>query len=335
MADWLVGRAGAVACVVSLGVLSAPMAYAQDGGEAKKPAMDKETQRKVLGLVKQANELFDGGEFDKAYTLYKEAYGLYPNAAILYRLAQSAEQKGSLREAARYYEDFVKQQPESEQGVKVAQVTLPELYAKVKPLIRLTSQPAGANIYIGSLGSEPIGSTPFETEELPVGKTRIIFRLDGYVTTQEEVEIRPADEREISVKLAAAPSGETPVASGRSNTMAILGWTSAGLGVAALATGGVLSGLSMGAADDFNAYDKRGGGASRAERQALKDDANGYYDGALACYIAGGLLAATGVALLVYDGMQDEAAPEAPAASLRVNAGWLGQQAWVGLEGRF
>ena len=105
--------------------------------------------------------------------------------------------------------------------------------------------------------------------------------------------------------------------------------------LAALATGGVLSGLSMSAADDFNAYDKRAGGASRADRQTLKDDANSYYNGSLACYIAGGLLAATGVALLVYDGMQDEAEPDAPATSLRVNAGWLGQQAWVGLEGRF
>jgi hypothetical protein len=33
--------------------------------------------------------------------------------------------------------------------------------------------------------------------------------------------------------------------------------------------------------------------------------------------------------------MKDEAAPEQPAATVRVNAGWLGQQAWIGLEGRF
>lgn len=331
MAEWLCRRAGAVALMVSAGVLMTPAAYAQD--EQKKP--DKDTQRKVLGMVKQGNELFEQGKFEEAYTLYKDAYALYPNAAILYRLAQCAENKGALREAARHYERFVKQQPESEQGVKVAQETLPAIYARVKPLVRLTSEPAGANIYVGTLAGEPIGSTPFETDALPPGKTRIIFKLDGYQTSQQEVEILPADEREVIAKLELMPTqGEEERPSGPSNTVAILGWTATGLGVAALVSGGVLTGLSMGATDDVNSYDKRGGGASRAELQGLKDDANGYYSASLGLYIAGGLLAATGIGLLVYDGMKEEA-PEQPAATVRVNAGWLGQQAWIGLEGRF
>lgn len=329
-------RASAIAWMVGVGILAAPVAHAQEGPPAQ-PSAEQEVKRRVLGLVKEANELFEQGAYDQAYPKYKEAYNLYPNAAILLRLAQSAEKLGQLREAVRLYEEFVKQQPETERGVEVAQVTLPALYAKVKPKIALTSQPAGANVYVDSLASEPIGSTPFETEALPPGKTRIIFKLDGYTTQQEEVDIKPADERTVSVTLVRAPTqGGEERPSGPSNTVAILGWTAAGLGVATLATGGVLSGLSMSATDEVNSYDKRASGASRAELQRLKDDANGYYSGALVCYITGGLLAATGAALLVYDGMQEEAEPDAASTtSVRVNAGWFGQSAWIGLEGRF
>jgi hypothetical protein len=320
--------------------LSASPAYSQQGeqtapAEANKPS--RELMQEVLALVREGNELFDKGDFAAAYTRYKQAYEKYQQPAILYRLAQSAENMGSLREAVGYYQEFVKLQPNTEAGVKVAQETLPALYAKVKPKVRFVTEPAGATIYIGTLATQPIGTTPFETEELPAGKTRVIFRRAGFENAQQEINLGQADEREVRVAL--IPSAEPvdpPKAKGDSMSgLAIAGWTSTGVGVATLITAGIFSGLSASATNEVNNYEKRGPGASRTELESLKDSAMSRYNTSLVLYIAGGVLTATGAALLIYDGMQEEAAPAQPSTSIWLDGGFDRDGAWVGLQGRF
>lgn len=314
---------------------------------------DPATIKKVLGLLKQANAHYDAKAYDKAMPLYKEAYALYPDPAMLYRIGETAEAMGQLREAAGYYDKVVAAMPDDPKVATLAK-RLPGLKAKVPPLIKLTSEPAGANVYKDNLSGEPIGSTPYEAEA-KVGEAIYVLRRDGYETARRVVKHEPAGQQEIHVAMVPVEGqikqpavSEAP--SGPSKTLNRAGWITAGTGVALLGVGGVFSLLQSGKTDEVNSFDKRAAGRTptqgRAELEDLKSQAEGYHTTSLIFYAVGGLAAAAGVGILAYDMTRtgQESAPSATAkrrstSSPSATMSW-GVELWpggarVGVAGEF
>ena len=327
------GRSALVVCCASL--LCAGQAQAQSAPS------DPETVKKVLGLVKEANAHYDAKAYGKALPLYQEAYGIYPNPALMLRLGETHEALGQLREAVGYYDKVIQAEPEGEK-VKALSERLPGLKAKVAPLIRIESSPGGADVYEGALSGDPIGRTPYEGESR-VGEVTYIIRKDGYQVARRPVTHEPAGQQRVTVTLepsAAEGVVELPATSSTSEGMSMgtVGWVTAGTGVALLITGGVFSLLQSGATDDVNSFDKRAPGQTpaqrRAELESLKDTAQGYHSTSLVFYVLGGLVTAAGAGILAYDAAQAEAA--APqGASLRWGVDVSPQGGALSVSGQF
>lgn len=108
--------------------------------------------------------------------------------------------------------------------------------------------------------------------------------------------------------------------------LALTGWVCVGTGVAVLGTGGLFSYWQSEATQAVNAYDKAARGASQADLQVLKDDANSHYVTSLIAYGLGGALTATGIGLLVYEmGSSSTKSPDATALA----GAWRPQASWA------
>lgn len=303
---------------------------------------DAETAKKMLGHIREAKALEKKSDWEGALAEYEKAYELSPQPALLYRMGKAAEEAGKLREAIDYYERFVEALPEENAARKVA-LELPKLKAKLPPELTITTTPPGANIYVGSLAGAPIGSTPYEGQ-FEAGKVTLLLKLDGYETHREELELEGADIKELNVTLTPLPTPE--VSDGEEDgggfPITTVGIVTTGIGVALLGTGGVFTVLKNGKVDEVNNYDKRADGVTptqgRAEIEDLKGQAEQYYQTSLVTYIAGGVVTATGVALLSYGLLSagDEEAEEAsrerrPRFDFGVGRGG----AWLGVRGSF
>ncbi len=310
------------------------------------PAPDKETIQQVLGLLKAANASYDAGRYEEALQGYEQAYGLYPDPKMLYRMGQTNERLGRKREAVRSYEEFVSKMPANDANAITVAAQLPALKAEVKPLVRVSSTPSGANIYVGGLDRAPVGSTPYEAELEP-GPTVFVVRRDGYAPARREVVLEPAGEVTLEVTLTpmgeAASAAANKASSGQDGlaskgTLTTGGWVLTGVGGALLITGGVFSLLQSQATDDVNSYNKRQPGRApatmRAEVQDLKDTASSRHRAALTTYIAGGVIAAAGVGLLLYaNGLPEEG--DGPSAGVTWQWGVADGGGWLGLSGQF
>lgn len=298
---------------------------------------DKATAAKVLRLVKDANDEFDRGEFDDALELYQEAYNLYPDPVLLYRIGLSADKHGDARRAVVAYQAFVDAAKSDDATAQKVAERVRELKATIPPRVTITSDPAGADIYIGSIDEPSLGQTP-GAFDLPEGEVLVVVRLEGYRLEKQTLTLQNGDEQKIGMKLvklkrlAGDDTVPDPVDPGSGFPLGTIGWITTGVGAALLGTGATFAILSGSTTSKVNNYDKRAAGASRSELETLKDRANSQYKVSLIGFAAGGVVTAVGVTLVLIDimGSKDEAS-----TTLVPTFGTDGHAGWVGLGGRF
>jgi hypothetical protein len=95
-----------------------------------------------------------------------------------------------------------------------------------------------------------------------------------------------------------------PEDSGGIGPLGTTGWVFFGVGAATVVTGAVLQGLAGKAVKDGEATDDYGVFAEQ------KDKVDGFQKGAIVCFIAGGLLAVSGIVMVAVDGGGEEPAAE-------------------------
>ncbi len=336
-----------IATGLMVGVSVSAPAFAQSsksgksGSSAKtSPASPEETKR-VLGLVRTANDAFDSEDYERAYDLYLEASKVYPQPVIFYRLGLSAEKTGRMRQAVEHYEALLAMDANSD-SAKDVRSRLPELRAVLPALVKIDSKPSGASVHLGENGEKFLGKTPVEAEVKP-GESTFKVSFPSHKSEQKTVKLEAGSEQKLNFELiesddedefvaessAAAKSelderrakAEDTVAgieprlkektvevepivvekTSEGSGMQVLSWVLIGTGVAAVAGGGVLNFLQNNKTDDVNSYNKRAPGASPGELQEMKDSANSLHTFSMVSYIAGGVLVAAGAGLLTYD----------------------------------
>lgn len=295
---------------------------------AASPALaEQPSTAEALQFIRAGNDAFDAGDYEDAYEAYLSAHEILPEQAIRYRLGQSAMNLGWARQAVYHFERF---QEESEDPDRLARVEewLPELRGQVPGILTVTAEPAGALVVLVSEdGEENLGRAPGEFEVGP-GRVRLMARMPGFDAAGWERDVEPDERMEWSPRLAPTDAGVVEAPAQRS-PMLLAGYASVGVGVAALAAGGVFTVLQGQATNQVNAYDKQADGANRDELQDLKDGAMTYYRLGTASFIAGGVLTAAGIGLIVFDGMQGDQ------DGLSLRMGVSGDGGFVTLGGRF
>ena len=159
----------------------------------------------MVALIREGKAHQKAGRWAKALDAYEQAYAIDPRPALLYPMGLASERMGKIREAIDYYTRLVEALPDKRASKRV-EARLPELRAQIPPTVEITTQPSGANVYLGSLESQPIGSTPYNGE-FELGTRRVIIVLDGYEAVSREYTFEGAEQERIEATLVPISSG--------------------------------------------------------------------------------------------------------------------------------
>jgi tetratricopeptide (TPR) repeat protein len=257
VADFVVVR---LLCALALAVLTllsvARPASADDSARFKE-------------LVRQATEAFGKGDFQRAIELCNEAYALKPNPRLLYNRARAHEALGNAERAVRDYELYLEREPQTEDR-EIVTGRIKALRAQVAEQERLAGERAQ------SAGKRAAAKAHY----------RRYLELNPSASDKQEIEKRIRD--------LDRPPKKQPEPTNDSGQRAPGGagagpWITIALGGAVLAGGGILGLLSRQKYDDAKSASSGEAGA------ALRDDGDRLTTFANVGFIAGGVIAISGV----------------------------------------
>lgn len=233
-----------------------------------------EQERAELGrLFTDAQRAFEREDYDRAVRNLEQAFEIFPEPNILYRIGDAYERSGRFDEAVEYYTRYVEAAADAEDLPMVHRhiaelkkyieqdtpAEAPPKPAETKSaLLFIDSTPAGAQVYIGDEPA-PRALTPARIRVQP-GKTPILLKADGHRPLERTLRVE-AGETLAMVYPLQAQKMSAPAASESTSGPWVLG----GLGVASLATGAGLLIASNSATSQLETYD----------RQRLKAHKNG------------------------------------------------------------
>lgn len=142
-------------------------------------------------------ELYAKRDYAGALSEFFTSNRLVHNRNVVFNIARTLEQLGRVDEAYRYYASML-DEPLPEADKRDVEVSLKRLSAKVA-LVRVESDPPGANIYVDRRDLGVLGQTP-RTLALPPRPAKVILDLAGHYP--EEKSVSPSVGRMVSVKLA-------------------------------------------------------------------------------------------------------------------------------------
>ena len=282
--------------------------------EKKKPS--KEEVKEALELIQGANDDFENKDYKYALEGYEEAYAIYPNAIILYRLGLTHEKLENTREAVSFFRQYIEADPKGAK-VSAAQKKIDKYGKDLPPIVELKSDPDGAEVYVDDPNSEAVATTP-QLLEVEEGKYVFYIKKEGFRVFEVTKEVANGDSVVIEAKLEPLKGGnvkndpdlllddEEEKSSGGGTRLSTWGWITVGAGAALLGTGAIFSMLSTQKAVEVNGYNKRSPDASRDELEDLKSSSNSFHSTSLGLFIGGGVLAATGLTLILLDSGSSE-----------------------------
>ncbi len=302
-----------VGLVLALG-LSAPHAAADQASTAQ-------------ALFEAASNARDAGDFRTACEKFEASLELDRAAGTTLNIADCREQLGQLAQAWQRYVEAAERLSDSDPRAKYAESKAQQLKSRL-PLVTLSwgAQDRPGTVFLDgvALPSSAIGLA------LPVdpGKHTYLVQAEGRDDAKFDIEIKEAERKNLTLELGpiqkeddpghpalkppakAAPPADQLTLDSNSNTgwsKSTWGWASVGVGAASLAVGGVtgLMALSRANTVDDNCDDDF---CINTEGKKAADSGRTLATISTLTFVAGGVLAAAGVTLLLLDTRSDETA---------------------------
>lgn len=152
-------------------------------------------------------EAYQRDDYAKAIEEFSAAYALDPAPVYLYNTAVAYELWGKKEKSVEFYLQYLphaeaKERPAIEAKITSLGGTLPEKPAtppvekkpteestsKESATLRVSSEPAGASVWIGEKAGAPAGKTPLSLTLAP-GKHEVWLELEGYAPAKRTLEI--------------------------------------------------------------------------------------------------------------------------------------------------
>lgn len=163
-----IALAGPFALLGPTGRLGPGSALAQD-----------ETTEKAKALFAKGKTELEAGRFPEALAAFEGAYALKPLPAMLKNIAVVHESMGNLPAAVDFYTKYLDSAPKDADKINEAVANLKRTLATTWATVELTTEPAGASIWVGSKAGPPRGVTPF-TLQVPSGKVTLVLEKPGF-----------------------------------------------------------------------------------------------------------------------------------------------------------
>ncbi|HVH46620.1 MAG TPA: hypothetical protein VM925_29970 [Labilithrix sp.] len=281
-------RTAARACGCAVALLLHSGAARADDAEAARAAMRR-------GL-----EALERNEATTALAEYETAKRLVPGANAPYYFAANAlEMLGRWREAKENLETYLAKDPNVSDAAQVqeriARIRATQLPARL--LVRVTGSEEAEVFVDGSSKGRP------GTIELSAGSHHVEARAPSRVTAAQEVVLVGDAETSITLSLVPAPVEKAPDVTlsveprSPSHGWRTAGWITAGVGTATLATSFLLDALVLGPKiDQYNAASAHADPAARG----LRSEVESLQTVLLTTYVAGAVVAAGGLALILF-----------------------------------
>jgi tetratricopeptide (TPR) repeat protein len=258
-------------------------------------------------LYSAAKVAYDAGSYAEAAGLLAKAYGVRPEAPLLFNMGRSYELAEMYPEAIDAFTRYVEVAPESER--EAARERLYSVKAKFgKGWLTVRATPADSTVQIDE--ETPV-APPIERLLRPAGTHWVKVTAPGMVSSRTRVDVKAGEETLIDVNLTPAlatldDAVEVEIATGSSpgmSGMELGGWVSLGLGVAFAAGGATLLALGHADADEVDGAETDAGGRvtglTRVEALDLGDSAEWKSAAGIGGLALGGAGIVTGIVLLV------------------------------------
>jgi hypothetical protein len=135
------------------------------------------------------------GEYELAVEEFTAAQDLVPNTSNIYNIARSYDNMGRYKQAAAYYQKYIKQGGQKSEKAASYLETIRQMPSQVL----VSSVPAGADVFVDG-SDESIGQTPVKTGLSP-GKHTIAVKLLGHEARSKDLEVVFLEDVSISFNL--------------------------------------------------------------------------------------------------------------------------------------
>lgn len=287
---------GAFAALLASALVSAPLlAQPAPADRGKSGGSSKATDR-ADELFAQANEAFDAGRLDEAYSLYQEAWALKRTYDIAGNLGQVELKLGKFRDAAEHLDFTIRLFPptgktEPREAIRRA---LDAARKEVGALsIRVNAQGAAV-----SIDGKSIGQSPFEHTVFVEPGTRVIeATLQAHLPTRISIKIEKDERREVTLSL--TPKAQPPppprnvplLLTGFGVSLAAAG-TGIGLMLASASKGTDADAMLKGLVDgELDGKCPCGTDEERKVLKGLRQDHDLYFNVAVGMFVGAGVLA--------------------------------------------
>ncbi|MBN2715602.1 MAG: PEGA domain-containing protein [Deltaproteobacteria bacterium] len=283
------------------------------------PEMDE-----AKAAFKAGTEAYSAGDYRAASDAFQRAYNYHSTWKLLYNIAQSEIAAKRYGVALEYFEQYM-----AEGGDDIPVERSTQVMAEIQRLrllvgtIDLTG-PEGATLYVDDFER---GTTPFVgPRRIAIGKHMVRVESDGRVLLEKEIFIAGGMTTAISTNSPETKVGPKPPEADNApdafttdpqsarmpppvapnpRWLLIGGTISTALGIGGIVTGAIFASKLSTANDDWEEakrrYELTGLEADFARMTQRHDDAEGYATGVKVGFIAGGVLVAGGVVMMIVD----------------------------------
>ncbi len=319
------GKRGFGSCVIIVGCLTmAAQAVAQSDADVM-------TARE---LAQQGIQSFDAAEYETAAEKLGQAYRIVKFPTIALYRARALVQLGQLVEAAELYQQATLLDPGSgqrqtqEEAQETARQERDQLLPRI-PKVTVTVVGAAGEPTLTVDGQSVLAVSLGAGYALNPGQ-HVIAAQVGERRAEETITVAEGDQRSLTLDLAlpaTTAGGEGGDDRKTGSGQRIAGWSALGVGGAALLVGGFSGGMALSKQKQLRDDGCLSSGACYDDQQTEIDAYDRRAKTSYVGFIAGGVLTATGVALLV-------TAPKQSGSSERAVSAWVGLTS-AGLSGRF
>ncbi len=278
----------------------------------------------------EAQEAYTAGDFETAAEKFRKADTLYHAPTLLVGLARASVKLGNYVEALESYNSVIREKlpanasPAFVNAVRDAKEEVKGLDKKIGWVTIVVEGPTEPEV---SLDSATLRAASLGVKR-PVnpGKHEVKASAKGYLAASKSFEIAAGESQNLKLVLEKAPDAAVvdpkPGDSSGGSTLRTIGFVAIGVGGAGLIAGGVTGGLAMGKHGELE--DNCLNGSCPEAQQDTLDSYHTLGTVSAIGFIAGGVIAATGVVLvLVAPSDPQEPASAKLAPELRIGPGHI------------
>jgi hypothetical protein len=157
-------------------------------------------------VARTAEVLASEGKHDEAIALFKRAYVLEPDAALLYNIGRLYDKKGDMPRAREYYERYISDEKDQDRLAKGRQ-RLQDVLDRIPGTLVIETDTPGA---IVEVDGKPVAATRLPISiQLVRGNHEVVAKLEGRAPDSKTVVIPPGGEVRVLMALRPLPAQVT------------------------------------------------------------------------------------------------------------------------------